>query len=69
MMKQNNIEGFISMMFVVLYLPDYPKYDGGGVLVHCRAGLLHDGHGVRGDGGQPLKPHVPNIRLNNDSGQ
>ncbi len=41
------------MMFVVLYLPDYPEYDGGGVLVHGRAGLLHDRHGVGGDGGQP----------------
>jgi hypothetical protein len=57
------------MMFVVLYLPDYPEYDGGSVLVHGRAGLLHDGHGVGGDGGQPYKPHVPNISVNIDSGQ
>ncbi len=57
------------MMFVVLYLPDYPEYDGGSVLVHGRAGLLHDRHGVGGDGGQPYKPHVPNICVNNDSGQ
>jgi hypothetical protein len=34
MTENKNIEGFISMMFVVLYLPDYPEYDGGGVLVH-----------------------------------
>ena len=32
-------------------LPDYPEYDGGGVLVQRGAGLLHDGHGVRGDRG------------------
>ena len=42
-----------------LLLPDYPEYDGGCVLVQGGAGLLHDGHGVGGDGGHAYHPIRP----------
>jgi hypothetical protein len=53
----------ITRPLVVLHLPDYPEYDGGGVLVQGGARLLHDGHRVGGDCGQPCTaPNAPPIR-------